>query len=307
MKKINCNIPQLVKMLLVFFIAVFSFFEIDAQEIIPDSYETIIKLKNGKEFKGKLKGETDSTFTLIVEDIGELTFEKIKILSIDNKVNLSSKVDSKGYVIDYHNSTRSFISPTGYGLRKGQAYYENIYLAFNSFSYGVTDRFSIAFGGEFISLLVGGETPIFYISPRFNLEFGSDKGAFSVGAIYFSVPESNNRGIGLAQVALTLGSRNNNINFGIGAGFNFENNNNDNVLLFSLGTTLRLSKKLSFVTDNFVLSENDFDNDIVVLSAAIRIHFSKPGAALNVGLWRPVEDIGSLLAIPMISATIPLN
>ena len=279
------------------------------QDTQKKEYEVAVTLRNGQEFIGILKEETDARIVLIVRDIGEMTIDKSRIRSMKSITSRESEVDDKGYTVDYHNSTRYLISPSGYGLKRGQSYYENIYIFFNSFAFGISDRFTLAVGGEVASLLFAGETPVLYASPRFNFPFGDDKGAFSAGAIFFTIPESSLEAVGLAQAALTIGNRNNNINFGFGVGFTTDNDNSS-VLMFNLSAVQRLSRKLSFVTDNFVFTDGGFDDDgdnIFVLSAALRIHFSNPGSALNIGFWRPLEHLDDLVALPMISATIPLR
>ena len=306
MKKEIRSISVYMNILLTILFVIVNFTPITGQDKMRKEIETVVKLKNGKIFIGKLKGETDSTFILIVEEIGEISIEKSKILSMDNVIIRSTNYDNKGIPVDYHNSSRYLISPSGYGLKKGQSYYENIYLAFNSFSYGVSDRFTISLGGEFLTLLLGSKAPVFYVSPRLNYELGDGNGAFSVGAIYFSIPDDNQvAGVGLAQAALTLGSRNSNISVGFGAGFNSNHGFNENLFVYSLGITQRLSRKLSLVTDNMIV-RGEVEN-FEVFSLSLRIHFNKPGSALNVGLWRPLEGLGRVLAIPVISATIPIS
>ena len=275
-----------------------------AQDKIP---EVEVILRNGQEFVGVLKEENDSLIILVVDEVGEITIEKSRIKSIKTITTRNIDLDAKGFPVDYHNSTRYLISPSGYGLKRGQAYYENIYVFFNSFAFGISDRFTITVGGEVASPLFAGEVPVMYISPRFNFALKNENGAFSAGAIFFTIPESDLEVVGLAQAALTLGNRNNNINLGFGVGFSSDESNS--VFMFNLAASQRLTKKLSFVTDNFVFTEGGFggDDNVYVLSAALRIHFSKPGAALNVGLWRPLEDLDDLIAIPMISATIPFS
>ncbi len=265
-------------------------------------------LRNDQKFEGTVKTETKTTIVLILSNIGEITIEKSRIKSIKAIAVWEGEVDKKGYPLDYYGSSRQLINPSGYGLKKGQVYYENIYIFFNSFTFGVTDNFSVAAGGEVASLLFAGDAPILYISPRVHFPFGQDRGALSLGTIFFTIPESDLDGIGLAQTALTLGSRNNNINLGFGVGYSTDNDNT--VFMFNLAATQRLSRKISLVTDNFIFTDGDFDDDddrVFVISAALRYHFNKTGASLNVGLWRPLEDLDDLLAIPMISATIPLK
>lgn len=311
MKKVNFGFSVCMVILMLF---LGSFTRMYGQETTTDQ-KVIITLVNGNVYKGTVIKENTETITIMVDDVGELTIDRSKIRTIETtdlktQKNIITLRDDKGFAIDYHNSTRFLISPTGYGLKKGQSYYENIGVFFNSFSFGVSDNFTFTVGGEIASLLFGGNTPIFYLSPRFNIPFKEDKGAASIGVIFFTLPEDNFDGIGLASAAVTFGNRNNQITLGFGAGFETENSFNDGVLMFNLGTVLRLSRKISFVSDNFVLTTGGLDDDgenVFVVSAALRIHFNEKGFALNVGLFRPLEDLDSVLALPFFSATFPMR
>ncbi|NNF33854.1 MAG: hypothetical protein HKN68_07080 [Saprospiraceae bacterium] len=283
--------------------------EVSAQE--GERYEVLVIMKNGSQFRGQVLSETDEQIVLVVENVGEITIKRIDIKSMQSVLADQQVEEDPSFIpIDDYNANRYLISPSGYGLKKGQSYYENIYLAFNSFSFGLTDRFTLTVGAELYTLLLGSESPILYISPRVNFPFdeAQSTGAFSAGVIYFTLPNDDFDGIGLLQGAVTFGNKNNNVSIGAGFGFSSESDFNDGALMFNLSATQRLSRKLSFVTDNIALTDSDFDNGEVILSAALRIHFNKKGGALNVGLFRPVtEDWGDLIAIPFFSATVPLR
>lgn len=283
--------------------------DVVAQE--GEKYEVLVVMKNGSQFRGQVLSETDEQVVLAVENVGEITIRRIDIKSMQSVLAEKKVEEDPTFIpIDDYNANRYLISPSGYGLRKGQSYYENIYLAFNSFSFGLTDRFTVTVGAELYTLLLGSESPIIYISPRVNFPFddAQSTGAFSAGVIYFTLPNDDFDGIGLLQGAVTFGNKNNNVSIGGGFGFSSESDFNDGALMFNLSATQRLSRKLSFVTDNIALTSSDLDNGEVILSAALRIHFNKKGGALNVGLFRPVtEDWGDLIAVPFFSATVPLR
>ena len=126
-----------------------------------------------------------------------------------------------------------------------------------------------------------------------------------MGAI-FNIPDDNEiAGVELLQTALTLGSRNSNVSVGFGAGFNSNHGFKENQFVYNLGITQRLSKLISLVMDNMI-ARGEVEN-LEVISLSLRIHFNKPGSALNVRLWRPLEQLDGIMAIPFISATIPIS
>ena len=186
---------------------------VQAQE--DQKYEVVVILNNGSQFRGQVLSENDDVVILVVEGVGEITLNRSEIKSMQSVEVGQNVVEDIDTPVDDYNANRYLLSPSGYGLRKGQAYYENIYLAFNSFTFGLTERVTLTVGAELYTLLIGSENPIFYISPRINFPFDEnfETGAFSVGAIYFTLPNDDFDGIGLAQGALTFGNKNNNVSF----------------------------------------------------------------------------------------------
>ena len=70
----------------------------------------------------------------------------------------------------------------------------------------------------------------------------------------------------------------------------------------------RISRKVSFISENWVFIEDDFGNTSGVISAGLRFHFDDNGGAFNVILFRPLIDDGvGIIAIPTASATITLG
>jgi hypothetical protein len=227
----------------------------------------------------------------------------MRIVQIENQeLNRADTIPT-----DYHNSTHYLANPSGYTLRRGQQYYENIGIFFNSYAIGVTNNFTLAMGGEIATLLFDQQFPILYISPRFGIPLGKKAGAISLGGTFFTSPEDDFDGFGIFQGAFTIGSRNNNVTIGSGIGFSFEGGLDDEVIPFYFAFMLRISKKLSFVSDNFLVFYDDFYDEFGLLSAAVRIHFKRNGSALNMGLWRPTEEFDDVLALPFVSATIPIR
>ncbi len=264
-----------------------------------------LRTSDGNTYVGEILSMTETEIVLKTSSLGEITLDRATV----NKVvyrDSEQELDDKGYPIDYHNSTHYLVNPSGYALQKGQSYYENIGVFFNSYSVGITNNFTLSGGLELISPLFLQRVPSLYISPKLSFNFGEKAGAFSVGSTVLAAFDDDDVfSVGVVQAALTIGSRNNNFTFGTGIGFSFNDGLAEGLLPFYFSGMWRLSKKISFVTDNFVFT--DFDGGFGLLSAAVRIHFAKNGSAFNAGLWRPTEDTGPVLALPFVSATIPIK
>jgi len=163
-------------------------------------------------------------------------------------------------------------------------------------------------GGEIASILFGGRVPILYVSPRYSLPIQSKKMAVSVGATLFTSPQDDFVGFGVVQTAVTFGDRNNNFTIGGGLGFSTEDGFSSAVVPLYPSFMFRISDKISFVSDNFVIAYDSFNGATGVISAALRVHFRKRnGSSVDLGLFRPTEDIGEILAWPFVSASVSLK
>lgn len=246
----------------------------------------------------------------ILEDL-IIPIERIKNLKYISQEDLyNNEVEEVGIAIDSTigadilNSTRYFVSPSGYGLKKGQKYYENIWIFWNSVTFGISDNFSITAGTELISVLFSENFPLIYANGKFSIPFKNNKGAFGINATYLTIPSDNFNSFAFLTGSLTLGDRNNNFTLGAGAGFDVGDGINDEVVPFTLSYMGRLSKKFSIVTENWLIVENDFDDVESIVSAGFRYHFNERGSALNVALVRPLNAGFDFIAIPFVSASV---
>lgn len=264
----------------------------------------LVVTKSGEAVKGKIKSVTEDVIEIFDEEanIVQIAQSNIEYTKDLQEVSVTETMLEDVIPVDEYNSNRYFISPSGYSIPKGKSYYENIGVFFNSFGFGISDNFSLSVGAEIISLLYG--HPILYISPRFHVE-DTQGFAWSLGATFLTSPSDNFTGIGVFQSAFTFGDRNNNLTIGGGYGFTTEGFENT-VVPITVSGVRRLSRKVALITDNFlILSGSEVETS--VLSAGIRLFISNKGAAVNLSLWRPLEDIGGLAAFPFASFSLPIK
>lgn len=266
----------------------------------------VIYTKDGSTFTGKLVESNQQQITIETESLGQLTIEKSKIESINSPGDSSNPFSSTS-AFDHpgnEQATRYFVTSSGFNLKKGEMYFENIAVFFNSFGFGITDKFSLIVGGELASLLFDQEFPILYIAPKFSL-LQSDQTNISIIANYFDSPGSYFDGVLSLQSAFTFGDRKTNFTIGPGIGYNVDNLLSDDLVVpFNISFSFALSKRVSLVSDNIFAF---FDSDVEgVYSMGVRIHF-RNGAALNASLWRITEDTDNILALPFISGIIPFG
>jgi len=263
---------------------------------------------DGNNYRGKVVSITGSAVEIETSNLGVITINKEDIKRLRKVDSENQEVDKKGYPIDYHGSTHYLVNPSGYTLKEDQSYYQNIGFFFNTYSVGITDRFTLSMGGEIASILFGGRIPILYISPRYSLPVKNDKLSVSLGATLFTSPQDDFVGFGVMQTAITFGDRNNNFTLGVGIGFSTSDGFSNTVIPFYPSFMIRVSEKISFVSDNFLISYDNFDGATAVLSAAVRVHFQKRnGSSMDFGLWRPTEGFDEVVALPFVGATVALK
>jgi hypothetical protein len=254
-------------------LTLFTFFAttIQAQnDGIEDIYVSV-KMNDGNTFVGKQIALTDTHIIIETESLGKMNLprENVKVFKVINKPSRST---SGQYWYENPNATRNVITPTGYSLRKGEGYYQNLMLFYNQVSYGFTDRLTIGVGFETLSLLSGGlgNGGIGYtITPKFSFPIREEEWNVGIGALLIGVPFlDNDRFVDLATIygVNTFGSRDRNVSLGIGFGIvDGEFSSRPTV---TISGNLRLSERFALTTENWILPNSD---GIIVLSFGGRI------------------------------------
>lgn len=258
-----------------------------------------IVTKDGTVLTGTLS-LSDSDSVTIKTAYGENKIDRSEIVSLDytdRKGDNASEED-----LDRYSASHYLFGQSAHGLKKGQLYYENTYLFLNSFTYGVSDNFSIGGGFEVASPLFGGEFPITFIAPKLSIPF--EGGAFAITSTLFVLPYDGGFAAGLLSGAVTIGSLRSNFTLGVGAGYTFDDGIEDGFVPFSVSGIQRVSEKLSLITENVFVTGSGFTEGII--SGGVRIH-GRNGNFLTISLFRPTEDTGPLVALPFFSGTVILK
>ncbi|AKD03410.1 hypothetical protein POKO110462_05525 [Pontibacter korlensis] len=152
------------------------------------------------------------------------------------------------------NATRYLFSPSAFSLRKGEAYYQNTYLVLNSFSYGITDRFTIGAGFELITTFTG--DPVFFVTPKYSFPI-SDKWNAGAGILYINSTSADDfPGLGIGYGIVTYGNRDNNATLGVGFGAVDGYVSAEPVV--NLSGRKRISRKTALVTKNWFVPAGSY-------------------------------------------------
>lgn len=260
---------------------------------------TLVKIEttDGNEFMGQVVNEDENKIVIKTEKLGDITIPKTDIKR--REIVEVQKIKDGKYWFPNPQSTRYFWSPNGYGLKKGEGYYQNIWVLWNQFAYGVSDNFSVG-AGVIPTFLFGAPTPVF-ATAKFSIPVEKDKINIAAGAIVGTILGESETGVGILYGLTTFGSSDANVTFGLGYGF--AAGEWAQAPMVNINGMFRVSSRGYFITENYLLSGGG--ETILLISLGGRSIIKK--AALDYGLVFPVGDIGQFIAIPWLGFTIPFG
>ncbi len=254
--------------------------KIRSQMTIADSsLIQTITLKNGDQLTGRI--------IEVRED--EIDFQtqfgvmQIKMSAVEDiyTADASMMRDGKLWFKNPH-TTRLFFSPTGRMLPEGDGYYQNIYLFFNGFAYGVTDNLTLGGGMSVFPTDDFLNNNVFYFTPKFGGQLTENFSA-ATGVLFIFLPFGEEFGGGIAYVVGTAGKPDYSFTFGLGIPFSEDNLAETQIIL--LGTDLRMTERISFVSENWLIPGAE---DGVMLSYGLR--FFGENIAIDLGFFNIAED-----------------
>jgi hypothetical protein len=269
-----------------------------AQSQADSTSLTRVQTNDGNEFIGFIVSQDTSVLVIQTDKLGKLTVNKKDIVKITPIY--PENIKQGQYWFENPQSARYLWAPNGYGLKKGEGYYQNIWVLFNQVSYGITNNVSIGAGMVPIFLFGGGETPI-WITPKFSIPVVKDKFNLGAGALLGTVLGESGTGFGLLYGITTLGSRDLNISLGVGGGFSGSGWGKSPII--SLGGLARTGARGYLITENYYISIDG--ETLVLLSAGFRWVIKKAG--FDFGLFMPLEQDLTFLAVPWLGLTIPFG
>ncbi|MDX9726715.1 MAG: hypothetical protein RBT38_10050 [Bacteroidales bacterium] len=266
----------------------------------PDSTMTLrIETNDGNIFIGSVVSEDSLAMVLQTESLGEI---RIPQNSIKTRTLLTQVVKVGNDIwLPNPQSSRYFWAPNGYGLEENTSYYQNIWILYNQFSFGLTDNFSLGAGMMPLFLFAGGSTPI-WIVPKFSIPVEKDKFNLGTGAFLGTIVGEETGMFGLLYGTATIGSRDKNVSFGLAYGF--AGGEWLNVPVINVSSMIRTGPKGYFITENYVITAEG--EIVVLLSAGGRSIIRNIG--LDYSLWIPLGfEMDTFVAIPFLGITIPLR
>jgi len=259
---------------------------------------TVVKTRDGNEFMGKITFEDDQKIVFLTEKFGEVTIRKIDILSLET-VKSSRIVDGNLWA-DNPQSTRYFFGPNGYALKKGEGYYQNVWVFFNQVSVGLSENFSLSVGMVPLFLFAGTATPV-WINPKVSVPVIKDKYNVGAGALVGTVIGEGSS-FGILYGVNTFGNKDKNITMGLGWGFS------DGQIAtrptVSISGMYRTGAKGYLLTENYYINTGNESTGIISFGGRRIIQ----SVGLDFGLLVPFSSgLSDIVAIPWLGFTVPFG
>jgi len=284
--------------LAILFISTFIFTLPVKSQTTNDTTLVSIETVDGNEFIGQIVTEDSLRIVVKTEKLGEISIFRSDIKR--REILEVQQIKEGKYWFPNPQSTRYFWSPNGYGLKQGEGYYQNIWVLWNQFAYGLSDNFSI--GGGIIPLFLFGGTPTpVFITAKFSIPVVENKFNLGAGAIAGTILGEEETGFGILYGISTFGTPDNNVTLGMGYGF--AGGEWAQSPMININGMFRVSSRGYFITENYYI--NAGGENVVLITLGGRSIIKK--AALDYGLVIPIADIGQFVAIPWLGFTVPFG
>ena len=287
----------LITSLLVIIISLVTIYQGHSQITTDTSKIWRIELVNENVYFGTIESRDTEN---IVFNSRELGIVNISVRNIKRMEEIAKDrlVDGK-YWFDNPQAVRYFVSPTGFGLRKGEGYYQNVWVLFNQVSYGVSDNFSIGVGTVPLFLFSGSATPA-WITPKVSIPI-SENVSFGAGAFLGTVLGAESGVFGQAFGSLTFGTRDKNLTTGLGYGF--IDGEWSRFPAITISGMLRTGKRGYLISENYLFSSGS--ESFVLISFGGRRVGKK--LTLDYGGFIPAGEVGGFVLIPWLGISIPIG
>ena len=268
------------------------------QETEGDEILWNIETADGNEYFGKILKRDPNEIVLETENLGIITIRMDQVRSM-RVVNPQQIIDGEVWM-ENPQAARYFWAPNGYSLKRGEGYYQNVWVMFNQVSVGVTDQFSLGIGTVPL-FFFGTVTPV-WITPKVSIPIKKDKVNMGAGALLGTVIGEEESGFGLAYGVATFGSRDKNLNVGLGYGF--AGGEWADTPTITVSGMIRTGRRGYLLTENYILDAGE--SNFVMLSLGGRVVWSK--LSLDFGGFIPAGgDVDTFIIVPWLGFVVPFG
>jgi hypothetical protein len=264
--------------------------------VADTSQVQVIRLRDGSSIVGRIT-EIGADTVRFVASSGTLSILRADIVELREVEKTTMR---RGEVWPVNpNASRLLFAPTGRTLPKGEGYFNDTYLFLLSVHGGITSRFTLGGGLSVLPLEDFSDNALFIMpkfgvvaTPKFNLAVGALAGV--VGAAF---EDDANGNFGVLYAVGTAGSPDASVSFGTGlayAGGEFADRP-----VAMLGAEARLSRRIAFVTENYVIPNDEVSS---VISYGLRFFGEKLSADL--AFWLAPGEVAVFPGIPYVAFSV---
>lgn len=236
-----------------------------------ENKDVVVTLSNGNTFSGKvISVDEESAGIETVDGVFNIRYDRI------SDVRIIKPGDASSGWKDNPAKNKLFITQTGKMLDKGSGYYQNTYIFFSNFSYGITSNISVDAGFSMIPGL-GVDNQLFTVGGKIGTSLNNT--LYISGNIkYYKVFDVDQ---GVTSVFGSITYSKSRIDLTAGSGIGFADNSSSNAILI-IGGQFRVSERFAFLSENIILPAGETNSE-ALLSFGGRIIGSK--SAFDLGFF----------------------
>ncbi|HUV29679.1 MAG TPA: hypothetical protein VMY05_01120 [Acidobacteriota bacterium] len=262
---------------------------------VPDADKVqMITLRDGSMLTGRIT-EIRADSISFSSQVGEVTIAINQIEDIREVA--SSSIKGGKYWFPNPNRTRLYIAPTGRTLEAGQGYISDLLLFFPSAAYGLTDNITIG-GGCSLFPGVDFDKQLWYLLPKVGISV-TELVSIAGSALILRIPQFDQDLVEEPKVAgivfgtCTIGTDDKSVTIGLGDGY--VDDDFAEKPAFLIGGELRVARRLSLVSENWVFPEIDQP----LISYGVR--FFGESISADIGFFTPGGEDLFFPGIPLVS------
>ncbi|MCC5907337.1 MAG: hypothetical protein JJU13_14085 [Balneolaceae bacterium] len=270
------------------FFPVILFAQITPADVVVDSNKTVeITLADRSTLIGNIISVDDNELELR-KDATRIFVQLSQIRSI-REVDLTRK---GALWFENPNNSRLFFSPTARPLKKGDGYYQNIYVFFNNFAYAATDNIAVTAGFTLLPTVRLTEQ-LYFLTGKFGMEVSPNN--YLGGGLGLATAGGADEGLVIGYANYTRSFHRASLTGGV-AGFTLSDSD-AGTYAFYFGGDYRVSQRVALVTENFIFPESP---DPFGISYGVRLMgqrmsfdlaYFQPGLGSDVGFGIPYVDV----------------
>jgi hypothetical protein len=265
----------------------------------PDTSMYRIETRDGNTYMGQIVSQDSVKVILNSDKLGEIKISRSDIKSM--YPIKKEKIINGEYWFENPQATRYFYAPNGNALKKGEGYYQNVWVLFSSFAVGIEDNFSIGGGLVPLFLFAGAPTPV-WITPKVSIPLNRENFSFGAGGLLGTVIGEEDTGFGILYGISTLGSKDKNLSLGLGYGY--AGGEWAKTPMINLSAMVRMGPRGYLLTENYYIRTGNTTTAILCLGGRQIIK----DWGLDYGLIIPINnEMEDFIAIPWLGITIPFG